>query len=193
MTQTVEQLDVRFGDACRTVLDEIRRLFAAMDGDSWTQASELITGARAVHVIGSGRSGLAAQMAAMRLMHLGLRVHVAGECTAPAIAAGDTLVAVSGSGTTESAVRAADTARDHGAGVVAVTAAPKSPLAERADVVIVLPASDKQDHSGAISRQYAGSLFEQAVLLGFDAQFLVLWAESAQTAERLWERHANIG
>ncbi len=193
MTDTGRQRGIRFGDACAAVLEENQRLFAGIDEDSWARAGALITGARAVHVIGSGRSGLAAQMAAMRLMHLGLCVHVAGEPTAPAIDAGDTLVAVSGSGATESVVRAAGVARDRDAGVVAVTTSATSALATRADVVVVLPATDKQDRSGAISRQYAGSLFEQAVLLGFDAQFQVLWTESAQSADRLWERHANIG
>ena len=56
-----------------------------------------------------------------------------------------------------------------------------------------LPAADKQDHSGSVTRQYAGSLFEQSVLLAFDALFQALWSNEDQTAERLWERHANIG
>ena len=55
------------------------------------------------------------------------------------------------------------------------------------------PAADKQDHSGSVTRQYAGSLFEQSVLLAFDALFQALWSNEDQTAERLWERHANIG
>ena len=40
------------------------------------------------------------KMAAMRLMHLGLTVHVVGETTAPAIRSNDLLLAASGSGTT---------------------------------------------------------------------------------------------
>lgn len=144
-------------------------------------------------MIGNGRSGLAIQMAAMRLMHLGLRVHVAGEVTAPAIGAGDLLIAVSGSGTTGSVVGAADTAKSVGASVIAITTSPDSPLAQRADEVLVLPAADKQDHSGSVTSQYAGSLFEQSVLLAFDALFQALWRSDDQSAERLWERHANIG
>ena len=58
---------------------------------------------------------------------------------------------------------------------------------------LVLPAADKQDHSGSVTRRYAGSLFEQSVLLAFDALFQALWSNEDQTAERLWERHANIG
>lgn len=192
MTDTVAPSRTRFGAGRAIVLDETRRLLNSVDEESWERAAALITGARAVFVIGSGRSGLAAQMAAMRLMHLGLRVHVAGEVTAPAIGAEDTLVAVSGSGTTAAVVGAADTARKAGARVVALTTAPASPLAQRADEVMILAANDKQDHSGSVSRQYAGSLFEQAVLLALDAQFHALWHDANLTAEQLWERHANI-
>jgi 6-phospho-3-hexuloisomerase len=189
MTATVPQADTRFSHGRRIVLDENERLLNSVAAEQWDRAGSLITNARAVFVIGNGRSGLATQMAAMRLMHLGLRVHVAGEVTAPAIGAGDLLIAVSGSGTTG----AADTARKVGAAVLAVTTAAESPLAQRADEVLVLPAADKQDHSGSVTRQYAGSLFEQSVLLAFDALFQALWSNEDQTAERLWERHANIG
>ena len=193
MTATVQQADTRFSAGLRIVLDENERLLNSVAADQWDRAGSLITTARAVFVIGNGRSGLATQMAAMRLMHLGLRVHVAGEVTAPAIGAGDLLIAVSGSGTTGSVVGAADTAKKVGASVLAVTTAADSPLAQRAEVVLVLPAADKQDHSGSVTRQYAGSLFEQSVLLAFDALFQALWSNEDQSAERLWERHANIG
>ncbi|MEU2006691.1 6-phospho-3-hexuloisomerase [Rhodococcus sp. NPDC019627] len=193
MTVTVEQTRTRFSDGRRIVLDENERLLNSVAAEQWDRAGSLITSARAVFVIGNGRSGLAIQMAAMRLMHLGLRVHVAGEVTAPAIGAGDVLIAVSGSGTTASVVGAADTAKKVGASILAVTTASDSPLARRADEVLVLPAADKQDHSATITRQYAGSLFEQSVLLAFDALFQALWDNEDQTAERLWERHANIG
>lgn len=193
MTVTVEQTHIGFNDGRRIVLEENDRLLNAVAADEWDGAGALIRSARAVFVIGSGRSGLAIQMAAMRLMHLGLRVHVAGEVTAPALGSGDVLIAVSGSGTTDAVVRAAATANKVGASVLAVTAAPESPLAQRARAVLVLPAADKQDHSAEITLQYAGSLFEQSVLLAFDALFHALWSGFDQTAERLWERHANIG
>ncbi len=31
------------------------------------------------------------------------------------------------------------------------------------------------------------------MILAFDALFQALWSSEDQTAERLWERHANIG
>lgn len=193
MSITTENSRTRFDAGRAIVLDENARLLASVDAERWDRAATLITKARSVFVIGNGRTGLALQMAAMRLMHLGLDVHVAGEVTAPAIGSGDVLIAGSGSGSTASVVSAADTARAVGASILAVTTAADSGLAQRAHEILVLPAADKHDHSGAITSQYAGSLFEQSVLLVFDALFHALWHNADQSAERLWARHANIG
>ncbi|MCU1478442.1 MAG: 3-hexulose-6-phosphate isomerase, partial [Subtercola sp.] len=152
----------------------------------------LISSAQRVFVLGAGRSGLALRMTAMRLMHLGLTVHVVGEVTTPAIAAGDVLLTASGSGTTGGIVRAAETAVKAGAAIGAITTAPDSPLAALSTVVVVVPAADKLDRSGAASAQYAGSLFEQLVVLLGDALFDHLWQRSGLSADELWPRHANI-
>ena len=57
-----------------------------------------------VFVAGAGRSGLVLRMFAMRLMHFGPTVHVAGDTTTPAISSGDLLLVASGSGTTSGVV-----------------------------------------------------------------------------------------
>jgi 6-phospho-3-hexuloisomerase len=131
-------------------------------------------------------------MAAMRLMHLGLVVHVAGEVTTPAIGPGDLLLVASGSGTTAGPVHAAEVAVKAGAQVLALTASPGSNLATLAQGVVVIPAAAKQNRRGAISEQYAGALFEQSTLLIMDAMFQAMWRESGASAEELWKRHANL-
>jgi 6-phospho-3-hexuloisomerase len=155
-------------------------------------AAKRIGSAERVFLLGAGRSGLALQMTAMRLMHLGLTVHVVGEVTTPAIAQGDVLVVASGSGTTEGIVRAAQTADKVGATIVCLTTAPDSPLAELATVTIVVPAAQKQDHGATLSVQYAGGLFEHAVVFIGDAIFHTLWKQSGASADELWPRHANL-
>jgi 6-phospho-3-hexuloisomerase len=109
-------------------------------------------------VAGAGRSGLVLRMAAMRLMHLGLIVHVAGDTTTPAITARDVLLVASGSGTTSGVVKAAETAAKVGAGIAAVTTNADSPLAGLADAIVIIPAAQKTDHASSVSRQYSGSL-----------------------------------
>jgi 6-phospho-3-hexuloisomerase len=154
--------------------------------------ADLVDDAERVFVHGAGRSGLALRMTAMRLMHLGLEVHVVGEVTTPAIGEGDVLLTASGSGTTSGIVAAARTAVDAGARVAAITTAGDSPLADLAEAVLVVPAADKQDRSGTASAQYAGGLFEQTVVLLGDAVFHALWKRSGADADELWPRHANL-
>jgi 6-phospho-3-hexuloisomerase len=151
-----------------------------------------LSGADRVFVLGAGRSGLALRMTAMRLMHLGLSVHVVGDVTTPAITATDALLVASGSGTTAGIVRAAETARAAGATVLALTTAPGSTLAGLADVSVIIPAAEKQDHGGTLSAQYSGGLFEQSVMFVGDALFHTLWQASGATADDLWPRHANL-
>jgi hypothetical protein len=90
-------------------------------------------------VLGEGRSGLAVRMAAMRLMHLGCRVHVVGETTTPALNDGDVLIAVSGPGGTPGVAMTAEQAKVAGGRIVAVTTTASSPLAVIAELVIPTP------------------------------------------------------
>lgn len=145
-----------------------------------------------VFVAGAGRSGLVLRMAAMRLMHLGLDVHVAGDTTTPAIGSGDLLLVASGSGTTSGVVKAAETAAKVGARIAAFTTNPDSPLAALADALVVIPAAQKTDHGSSVTRQYSGSLFEQVLFLTTEAVFQSLWDNDATPAEELWLRHANL-
>jgi 6-phospho-3-hexuloisomerase len=178
----------RIGRELDTVIEQIvRDQPTALAG-----FADLISGSTRVFVHGAGRSGLALQMTAMRLMHLGLTVHVVGEVTTPAIGAQDLLLTASGSGTTGGIVRGAHAAVSAGARVAAITTASGSPLAEVAAATIIVPAANKLDRSGAVSAQYAGSLFEQAVVVIGDALFDALWKRSGASADDLWPRHANI-
>ncbi|GLZ56019.1 6-phospho-3-hexuloisomerase [Actinomycetospora sp. NBRC 106378] len=192
-TSTVERVDPsRFDDAVALITGEHARTLAGVDARAWARAGARVLDAPAVFTVGTGRSGLALQMAAMRFMHLGKSAHVVGGTTTPAIGEGDVLVAASGSGSTARVVAAARTASEQGASVLAITTDPGSDLAALATEVLVVPAADKQDFDGTASEQYAGSLFEQAVLILSDALFHVLWQSSGSQARELWRLHANL-
>lgn len=134
---------------------------------------------------GQGRSGLVAQMAAMRFMHLGFETHVVGESTAPSVRAGDGLVLISGSGRTPVSLSFARIAHREGSAVAAVTASPDSPITEIADVALCVAAA-------AETKQFGGSLFEQCVLLVLDALVLDLAAGSQATRALMARRHTNM-
>ncbi|ABM08860.1 6-phospho-3-hexuloisomerase [Paenarthrobacter aurescens] len=195
MNVTAESITFTSDDVASNVsliLGEVADTASGIDYSQVSRLADKINGAERVFLTGAGRSGLALRMAAMRLMHLGKTVHVAGDTTTPAISAGDLLVVASGSGTTSGVVKAAQTALAAGAQLAAITTNSTSPLAGLADAVVVITAAQKTDHVSNISRQYSGSLFEQSLFLVTEAVFHTLWGATDEPAEQLWLRHANL-
>lgn len=178
--------------AVRQELDGALRVLAETEAGAIDELAAAVVEANRIFLLGAGRSGLATRMTAMRLMHLGRQVFVVGETTAPAIERGDLLITATGSGTTSGIVRSVTTAREVGATVAAITAAPRSPVAALSHVVITVPAAGKLDRTASASSQYAGSLFEQVVMLLGDALFHTLWLRSGLSADDLWPRHSNL-
>jgi len=181
-----------FFSSSTAIIEELNRTLLALSELQIHSAVQCLLSARRVFFVGAGRSRLALEMAAMRMMHLGLTVYVAGEVVTPAIERDDLLVVASGSGTTAGPVRAAEVAKAVGAGVLALTTAPSSKLGTLASAVLTIPAAVKHGDRGDISIQYAGALFEQTVLLLMDTIFQEMWHQRGQSAEELWQRHANL-
>ena len=86
----------------KAMLDNIETAEDYLDEDSINNIIEILTTSKNIFVIGAGRSGLAGKAFAMRLMHLGLSAYVVGETISPAIYADDCILAISGSGETNS-------------------------------------------------------------------------------------------
>ena len=149
-------------NSLKLVQDEISSSLRLVDQDSLVALIDAFADrTRRWFVSGQGRSRLVASMAAMRLMHVGIDVHLTGEVTATSISEGDCLLMLSASGETRVSVHLARRAADVGARVFAITTRKDSSLAAIADVVVAVPAYN--------SRQFGGSLFEQASLILLDA------------------------
>jgi 6-phospho-3-hexuloisomerase len=133
---------------------------------------------------GQGRSGLVAEMAAMRFMHLGRHAHCVGEATAPSIRAGDGLCLVSGSGNTPVTLHFARIAKDEGAEIAVITREPDSALAQLAAGVLHVPIET--------TRQFGGSLFEQTSLVLLDAIVLELMQAAPDPHRMMLNRHTNL-
>jgi 6-phospho-3-hexuloisomerase len=182
-----------WSDSAALIDRETQRCLTSIDGRSFDQLSELLSGqGRRVFLLGEGRSGLAAKMFAMRLMHLGLTAFVVGETTTPSLASGDLLIAVSGSGSKGVVYLLSSEAKHAGATLVVFTVNASSPLGELADLLITIPAAAKTDRAPSVSEQFAGSLFEQTVLLSCDALFHSLSHATQQGFDELWARHTNL-
>ena len=167
------------------VRDEVSGVLSAVSGDQMSAAAALFADrGRRWFCSGQGRSGLVAQMVAMRLMHAGFDAHTVGEATAPAIGEGDGLIMLSNSGETPVTLHYARLAVGFGARILAVTTRADSTLAGLADAVITVPT--------AKSGQFGGSLFEQSALLLLDAVVLNLTAGDPDAYTAMHERHTNL-
>lgn len=175
------------------ILQELEQALAGISAESVDQLTRLIGRADRIYVAGAGRSGLMARSFAMRLMHTGRPVYVAGETVTPAIGGNDLLLIASGSGETKSLAAMAAKARELGAAVAAVTVAPESTIGRMADVTVHIPAVTKAaESSGRTSVQPMGSLFEQSLLLFFDGVILRLMEEQGILPSDMYGRHANL-
>lgn len=179
-------------DPLDIVISEIAGVAAKIDRKQLgALAARLITADR-VFVTGEGRSGFMAKAFAMRLMHLGLPVFVIGETTTPAVKGSDTLVAVSGSGTTGGTVRVAEQATALGASVWAITTDPASPLGATAAEHLVIPAATKYRRAEeAPTIQPLSSLFDQATHIALDVVCLNIAGARGVDNTRAAKAHAN--
>lgn len=153
-------------------------------------------------VMGAGRSGLVGRAFAMRLMHLGFNAYVLGDTIVPSIGKRDIVIAISGSGRTKLTLTAAETAKQVGATVIAITSFSDSPLAQIADIVVEVPGRTKialeEDY---FARQILGiheplaplgTLFEDTTMVLLDGVIVELMHRLGKSEEDLRARHANI-
>ena len=157
----------------------------ALDTSDAARFLDEMLAARRIYVTGAGRSGLVSRAFAMRLMHIGFESYVIGETITPSFSEGDTIVAFSGSGETNSVFDICETAKELGGRICLITATEDSRIARIADCKVLL---GHQEQSGSdITSQYEvrqiigqykstsasfaplGTLFETAALIFSDA------------------------
>lgn len=154
--------------ACR-VMEEIDSCMQKADPYIIEKMFTEMHAANRIFFFGVGRSLLAVEYFAMRLMHFGYRVHIVGDATCPAIDRGDALVVVSGDGETPTCLRMAEKCKDIGnIQVILITAAAKSSIGDFADIVLQLCCPVPGVESDVVSIQPYGSLFEEGVLYATD-------------------------
>lgn len=170
--------DIGAGDGPREVLaklavgtgEVLRRAAAGVDPEDLNRAVRLVRAAGRVLVLGVGTSAPLAQVAAYRLLTFGVVAespadthvqHVRARLLGP----GDVAVAVSHTGTSHETVAAARSAREAGAGVVAVTSFSTSPLIGIADVVLVAGSRGSAYRAEAVASSFAHLLVLEALFV----------------------------
>ncbi len=187
----------------KAILNNIQTAEEFLIEEDIEKFEDIIIGSNNIFVTGAGRSGLAAKAFAMRLMHLGLSSYVVGETISPAINEGDCIVAISGSGETNTIVSAAKIAKNRGASVLAVTSYPESTLGTLADSLIFVKGRTKKEvddenymkrqiHGNYTSLTPLGTAFELTTLVFLDAIVSELMEKMEQTESDLKSRHTVL-
>ncbi|SDM98616.1 6-phospho-3-hexuloisomerase [Fictibacillus solisalsi] len=173
----------------------VKELSRAADFISDQEAEKLvdeILHAKKIFVAGAGRSGLMGKSFVMRMMHMGLDAYVIGETVTPNFTEDDLIIFASGSGETQSLISMAEKAKSVGGKVMAVTIFPESTLGKIADACVKLPGSPKDQSDKYKTIQPMGSLFEQTLLLFFDAVILRFMEKKGFESDTMFGRHANL-
>lgn len=174
-----------------------------LDEESIDKFENIIIESENVFVTGAGRSGLAAKAFAMRLMHLGLSSYVVGETISPAINEEDCIIAISGSGETNTIVSAVKIAKNRSSKVLVVTSYPESTLGQLADSCLLVKGRTKKevDDENYMKRQIngnytsltpLGTAFELTTLVFLDAIVSELMEKMHQTESDLKARHTVL-
>ncbi len=177
----------------RRALDELGAVMDRIDDAAVDRAVDAIAGAGAVVAFGGGREGLQIRGFAMRLFHLGRRVAVVGDMTAPAVGPGDLFLVTVGPGEISTAVALVGVAKAAGARVLVITAQPAGRVPRMADDILLLPAQTMADDRGAaVSLLPMGSVYEGALFVLFEVMILKLKDKLGVTAEAMRANHTNL-
>ena len=139
----------------------------------------------------------------MRLMHLGVSAYVVGETISPAIYEDDCIIAISGSGETNTIVSASEIAKNRGSKVLVVTSYPNSTLGNLADSILLVKGRTKKEvddenymkrqiHGNYTSLTPLGTAFELTTLVFLDAIVSELMEKMHQTESDLKARHTVL-
>ena len=185
------------------ILDNIKNAEEFLDEETIDKFEDIIIESKNIFVTGAGRSGLAAKAFAMRLMHLGLSAYVVGETISPAIYEDDCIIAISGSGETNTIVSASKIAKNRGSKVLAVTSYPESTLGKLSDAYVFVKGRTKKEvddenymkrqiHGNYTSLTPLGTAFELTTLVFLDAIVSELMEKMQQTESDLKARHTVL-
>ena len=183
-----------------SMLQSLADTLHQIDADQVDALKKAILAADRIFVAGKGRSGLQMRAFAMRLMHLGLKAHVVDETTTPGIEEEDLLILGSGSGRTASLLRYAERVKSVGASLGAIVGDPESPIAELADTIVFVPASNYKAGRPPVSAAarapgsvlVMGSLFEHSLGLLCDLLVRELMDALDVLESEMNARHANL-
>lgn len=175
----------------RVIIKELEQSATGIPDHQISDLIQKIKSHKRIFVYGTGRSGLMLKALAMRLMQIGLDAYVVGETTTPSVKKGDLLIIASASGETGSVCMTAQSAKKQGADLAVISSSPESSLGKIQKPDIIIESATKSTTS-TTSIQPLGSLFEQMLLIVFDAVILEMSLEAPGSNVDMAKRHASL-
>jgi 6-phospho-3-hexuloisomerase len=180
----------RYSDLVTAVVEENRRVLAAVDESEISRLIGEIEKAKRIQLFAMGRMQASMRGFAMRLKHMGLDAWVVFDTTTPAIGSGDLLIV-------NCAVTLVDlgiikAAKQAGARVAVITAHPEFENARLADLVVTVPGQIFGTAGEVKSIQPMASLLEQALFLFEDIVVMLLIEKRGVSMKEMQERHTNL-
>lgn len=175
--------------------DDLHHLFNNVETQDVQRLEKMLFDAPSIFIYGAGRSLLMLKAFAMRLMHIGMNVHIVGDVVTPAFRQNDILLLASASGETNSLIQVAKKAHSLGGSVALLTIFPQSTLGQLADIIVKLPAYTDKLPDGPNNVKGVlpgGSMFEESVLLLGDAMVLRLAEKKKYLLTKGFSLHANL-
>jgi 6-phospho-3-hexuloisomerase len=179
-------------DWIETAIAEIRGPLLGMDDSAIARLADDVFAARRIVLFGMGRELLQLKAFGMRLVHLGLDAHIAGDVTALPVTQGDLVVISIGPGDLDMHRAMAGLARKSGARLVVLTAQPQAAIPQMADAVVVIPAQTMADDTGSDALLPMGTVYEIALLIYLDLVAVKLRELTGQTLDEIRARHSNL-
>lgn len=177
----------------KAIVDEVTEVLDGVKENEIEKLAMMIHQSPRIFIAGTGRSGLIGKAFAMRLMHSGYTVYVAGETTTPSIQKDDLFIIISGSGNTSTLTIYAEKAKKAGAKLALVTTNKTSEIGQLSEMNIGIPAATKKrapEEPETI--QPLGNQFDQAAHLLLDAMLVYLNQRFPKDNHFLINRHANL-
>ena len=178
---------MNFTDSVIYITDKIKQILTETEFSEVESVVTTLLDANKVFVYGVGRSGHVGKGFAMRLVQLGLAAYFIGETITPIVEHKDTVVLISNTGETMSAIQTGNIARRQGAKVIVVTSDRNSKLAKTANLVIGLPVNRNSDRTELAP---LGTLFEDSALILLDSLVSEMMVRLGETEESMRARHS---
>ncbi|GIN72954.1 3-hexulose-6-phosphate isomerase [Bacillus sp. J14TS2] len=175
------------------IVQELSQTAHLISDSEAEKLADQILESKKIFVAGAGRSGFMGKSFVMRLMHMGLDAYMVGETVTANLEKGDLLIIGSGSGETKTLSAIAQKAKSLEGTIAAVTVSPNSTIGELADIIVKLPGVTKDQSEGDHQTiQPMGSLFEQMMLLFYDAIILRCMEKKGLDSNKMYGKHANL-